>query len=109
VDVRGFEPLTPCLQSREEKTLTCFDGVAYTENQQNSRSPVVPKLYRVLSPATLLENEPLMNVPVSPRRTREAEGGGLLILPARFVLTDFVSCFALATPQLQSDALICNV
>ena len=48
VDVRGFEPLTPCLQSREGKTLKCFDGVAYTDNQQNSRSPVVPKLYRVL-------------------------------------------------------------
>jgi len=48
VDAAGIEPATSCLQSREEKTLKCFDGVAYTENQQNSRSPVVPKLYRVL-------------------------------------------------------------
>ena len=31
VDVAGIEPATPCLQSREEKTLKCFDGVAYTE------------------------------------------------------------------------------
>jgi len=46
VDVAGIEPATPCLQSREEKTLKCFDGVAYTDNQQNSRSPNVPKLYR---------------------------------------------------------------
>src|SRR5204863_10023212 len=45
VDVAGIEPATPCLQSREGKTLKCFDGVAYRENQQNSRSPVVPKLY----------------------------------------------------------------
>jgi hypothetical protein len=47
VDVRGFEPLTPCLQSRWGKTLKCFDGVAYTDFQQNSHSPNVPKLYRV--------------------------------------------------------------
>ena len=57
MDAAGIEPATSCLQSREEKTLKCFDGVAYTENQQNSRSPVVPKLYRVLAPATLLEKE----------------------------------------------------
>jgi len=37
VDVRGFEPLTPCLQSRLGKTLNAFAGVAYTETQQNSR------------------------------------------------------------------------
>ena len=46
VDVRGFEPLTPCLQSRLGKTLNAFAGVAYTENHQNSRSLIVPKLYR---------------------------------------------------------------
>jgi len=46
VDVTGIEPATPCLQSREEKTLKCFDGVAYTENQRNSRSSNVPKLSR---------------------------------------------------------------
>ena len=46
VDVRGFEPLTPCLQSRLGKTLNAFAGVAYTENQRRSRFSNVPKLYR---------------------------------------------------------------
>ena len=30
MDVAGIELATPCLQSREGKTLKCFDGVAYT-------------------------------------------------------------------------------
>ena len=47
VDVRGFEPLTPCLQSRLGKTLNASAGVAYTENQRRSRFSNVPKLYRV--------------------------------------------------------------
>src|SRR5437660_4144939 len=51
VDVTGIEPATPCLQSSGWKTLKCFDGVAYADNQQNSRSPIVPKLSRVLVPA----------------------------------------------------------
>jgi hypothetical protein len=55
VDVRGFEPLTPCLQSRLGKTLKCFDGVAYTDNQRNSRSSNVPKLSRISHPRTLSE------------------------------------------------------
>jgi integrase len=46
VDVRGFEPLTPCLQRGRSKILNGFVGVAYTENQRNSRFSVVPKLYR---------------------------------------------------------------
>src|SRR6516225_1925741 len=46
VDVRGFEPLTPCLQSRLGKTLNAFTGAAYNENHRNSRSSNVPKLYR---------------------------------------------------------------
>jgi len=29
VDVRGFEPLTPCLQSRSVKNLNACSGVAY--------------------------------------------------------------------------------
>jgi hypothetical protein len=47
VDVTGIEPATPCLQSRPGKTLTALSGVAYTDNQQDSRSPNVPKLYRI--------------------------------------------------------------
>jgi len=47
VDVAGIEPATPCLQSRPDKILTALSGVAYTDNQQDSRSPNVPKLYRV--------------------------------------------------------------
>jgi len=31
VDVRGLEPLTPCLQSRSGKILNALSGVAYTE------------------------------------------------------------------------------
>ena len=46
VDVRGFEPLTPCLQSRLGKTLNAFAGAAYNETHRNSRSSNVPKLYR---------------------------------------------------------------
>src|SRR5215469_15794396 len=46
VDVRGFEPLTPCLQSRLGKTLNAFAGVACNEIHRNSRSSNVPKLYR---------------------------------------------------------------
>ena len=47
VDVRGFEPLTPCLQRGRSKILNGFVGVAYTENQRSSRSSNVPKLYRI--------------------------------------------------------------
>ena len=43
----GLGEMKTCLQSRFGKTLKCFDGVAYTDFQQNSRSPNVPKLYRV--------------------------------------------------------------
>jgi hypothetical protein len=43
VDV-GLEPLTPCLQSRLGKTLSCFVGVAYTENQRNFRSLRCPEV-----------------------------------------------------------------
>jgi Phage integrase family len=49
VDVAGIEPATPCLQSKGRKTLSCFVGVAYTGSQRNSRSPNVPKLYRVIA------------------------------------------------------------
>jgi hypothetical protein len=38
--------LTTCLQSRFGKTLNALFGVAYTENRLNSRSSIVPKLYR---------------------------------------------------------------
>jgi hypothetical protein len=38
VDVTGLEPVTPCLQRTEGKTLTALSGVAYTENQRNFRS-----------------------------------------------------------------------
>src|SRR6266567_1647544 len=48
VDVTGIEPVTPCLQSRAGKTLTVLSGVAYTENRRNSRSSIVPKLYRTV-------------------------------------------------------------
>jgi hypothetical protein len=66
VDVRGLERLTPCLQSRLGKTLNAFAGVAYTENWQNSRSLIVPKLYRVLLTGPLLA-EPRVNVVKSRR------------------------------------------
>jgi len=46
MDVRGLEPLTPCLQSRLRKTPNALSGVAYSTNQRNSRSSNVPKLYR---------------------------------------------------------------
>ena len=46
VDVAGLEPAAPCLQSRLGKTLNALAGVAYAENQRNSRSSIVPKLYR---------------------------------------------------------------
>src|SRR5215469_12259858 len=46
VDVAGLEPAAPCLQSRLGKTLNALVGAAYTENQRNSRSVIVPKLYR---------------------------------------------------------------
>ena len=46
MDVTGIEPVTPCLQSRLGKTLNALSGVAYTETQRNSRSSIVPKLYR---------------------------------------------------------------
>jgi hypothetical protein len=46
VDVTGIEPVTPCLQSRADKTLTALSGVAYTNRQRNSRSSIVPKLSR---------------------------------------------------------------
>jgi hypothetical protein len=55
VDVAGLEPAAPCLQSWRQETLTCFAGVAYTENQRNSRSPNVPKLYRISELQTLSE------------------------------------------------------
>jgi len=48
VNVVGIEAVTPCLQSRPGKTLNALSGVAYTENQRNSRSSNVPKLYRKL-------------------------------------------------------------
>ena len=43
--------LTPCLQSMEGKTLNAFAGAAYTENQRNFRSSIVPKLSRDFRPA----------------------------------------------------------
>jgi hypothetical protein len=43
---RGLD-LTPYLQSRPGKILTALAGVAYADNRQDSRSPDVPKLYRV--------------------------------------------------------------
>ena len=46
VNVTGIEPVPPCLQSRLGKSLNALSGVAYTENQQNSRSSIVPKLSR---------------------------------------------------------------
>jgi hypothetical protein len=54
VDVTGIEPATPCLQSRAGKTLKALSGVAYTENQRNFRSSVVPKLSRISAPLLLL-------------------------------------------------------
>src|SRR5215471_5607568 len=44
VDVRGFEALTPCLQSRQDKTLIALSGVAHTENRRNFRSLNCPEL-----------------------------------------------------------------
>jgi hypothetical protein len=63
VDVAGLEPAAPCLQSRLGKTLKCFDGVAYTDFQQNSRSPNVPKLYRVFD---LSSFSALRSLPIDP-------------------------------------------
>jgi len=62
----GLERLTPCLQSRLGKTLNALAGVAYTENSQNPRSLIVPKLYRVLLTGPLL-SEPRVNVVKSRR------------------------------------------
>src|ERR1700676_5463580 len=49
VDVTGIEPVTPCLQRTEGKTLTALFGVAHTENQPNFRSlkypEVIPNLW----------------------------------------------------------------
>ena len=42
----GTRTRSPLLAKQTGETLKCFDGVAYTDNQQNSRSPNVPKLYR---------------------------------------------------------------
>jgi hypothetical protein len=44
VDVRGLEPLTPCLQSRPGKILTALSGVAYTETDRIFALSIVPKL-----------------------------------------------------------------
>ena len=44
VDVTGIEPATPCLQTRQGKTLTALSGVAYTENQRNFRSLKCPEV-----------------------------------------------------------------
>jgi len=44
VDVTGIEPVTPCLQSEQGKTLNSFVGVAYTENQRSSRSFKYPEV-----------------------------------------------------------------
>jgi len=44
VDVRGLEPLTPCLQSKRGKTLTALFGVAYTEYQLDFRSLKCPEV-----------------------------------------------------------------
>jgi len=44
VDVTGLEPVTPCLQTRQGKTLTALSGVAYTENQRNFRSLKCPEV-----------------------------------------------------------------
>jgi len=48
VDVTGIEPVTPCLQSRREKTLKALSGdVAYTETDKIFALSNVPKLYRI--------------------------------------------------------------
>ena len=47
VDVAEFAPATPCLQSKEGEILNAFAGVAYTENQPNSRSSIILKLSRI--------------------------------------------------------------
>src|SRR2546422_7330432 len=44
VDVTGIEPVTPCLQSRREKTLKALSGVAYTENRRDFRSLKCPEI-----------------------------------------------------------------
>jgi hypothetical protein len=38
VDVRGLEPLTPCLQTRWGKTLTALSGVAYGQSAKFPQS-----------------------------------------------------------------------
>ena len=58
VDVTGIEPVTPCLQSEQEKTLNSFVGVAYTSYQQDSRSRNIPKLYRRVGEARSRQQVP---------------------------------------------------
>ena len=76
VDVTGLEPVTPCLQSGVAKTLTALSGVAYTENQRNSRSfkctEVVPNYLRHLSGTewTPSYRNPWVSIP-SPSRLQE--------------------------------------
>ena len=108
-----------CSKKGKEKAKGCKKGldragivrdVAYTDNQQNSRSPIVPKLYRVLAPATLLENEPLINVPISQRQIREAEGDGLLKIylpcPCSLLFTCFVR---VSRSHMRWAHLICSL
>jgi len=68
VDVAGIEPATPCLQTRQGKTLTALSGVAYTENQQNFRSLKYPEV-------------------VPNRSGRAVEGGGLEKLNRWFAIS----------------------
>jgi hypothetical protein len=55
--VTGLEPVTPCLQTRQGKTLTALSGVAYTENQQN---------FRFLKYPEVVPNYPATNPPIQP-------------------------------------------
>jgi hypothetical protein len=46
VDVRGLEPLTPCLQRKLGQNTKCLSGVAYTRINKIFALSNVPKLSR---------------------------------------------------------------
>ena len=71
VDVAGLEPATPCLQTRQGKTLTALSGVAYTENQRNFRSLKCPEVVPN-SPATNPLQQPRRKMAQAPLRSLAA-------------------------------------
>jgi hypothetical protein len=65
VDVRGLEPLTPCLQTKRGKTLTALSGVAYTNQSAKFPLSQMSRSYAKNNPITYVDRDGHCGEPLS--------------------------------------------